>query len=172
MDRSKNIELIKKLQALAERGVGGEKETATRKIALLIEKYGISELELDESEVKSHRIKYHNQREKKLLSQLIYARGLMDNVYCPAFGKGLKSELILKTTDAEAMQIIVEFDFYRQLFEEEEEFLYACFLHKHNIFPPNAKAARTDYNTARRMALMMATLQERSFTERIGMEEE
>ena len=36
---------IKKLQALAERGVGGEKETAARKLQELLEKNGISSVE-------------------------------------------------------------------------------------------------------------------------------
>lgn len=42
----KQRELLKKLQALAERGVGGEKETAERKLKQLIKKYGIEEAEL------------------------------------------------------------------------------------------------------------------------------
>lgn len=37
----KKKELLKKLQALAERGVGGEKETAERKLRQLMEKYGM-----------------------------------------------------------------------------------------------------------------------------------
>ena len=44
----KQRELLKKLQALAERGVGGEKETAERKLKQLIEKYGIEEAELSD----------------------------------------------------------------------------------------------------------------------------
>ena len=39
----KQRELLKKLQALAERGVGGEKEGAERKLKELIKKYGIEE---------------------------------------------------------------------------------------------------------------------------------
>lgn len=36
---------IKKLQALAEKGVGGEKETAARKLQELLKKNGISSVE-------------------------------------------------------------------------------------------------------------------------------
>lgn len=49
----KTIQRIKKLQALAERGVGGEKETAAKMLQRLLEKNGIStleELEKDEAE--------------------------------------------------------------------------------------------------------------------------
>ncbi len=41
----KTIQRIKKLQALAERGVGGEKETAAKMLQRLLEKNGISTLE-------------------------------------------------------------------------------------------------------------------------------
>ena len=40
----KTIERIKKLQALAERGVGGEKETAQKMLNRMLEKNGISSL--------------------------------------------------------------------------------------------------------------------------------
>lgn len=47
----KTIQRIKKLQALAERGVGGEKETAAKMLQRLLEKNGISTLEeLEEDE--------------------------------------------------------------------------------------------------------------------------
>lgn len=168
--QKKNIELIRKLQALADRGVGGEKETAQKKLTLLIEKYGISESELDESKIKEHRIKYRGRYEKKLLVQVIYARGLRDEIYVPVCGKGMKSEFILKSTDSEAMQIRIEFDFYRQLFEEETDFLYECFLNKHGIFPPNTKCVSIDRAAAEMMLSMMSALKDRNFTERIEMQ--
>lgn len=45
----KTIQRIKKLQALAERGVGGEKTTAQKKLAKLLKDNGINSL--DESEL-------------------------------------------------------------------------------------------------------------------------
>ena len=40
--------LLKKIRALAERGVGGEAENAEKLLARMMKKYGISEAELDE----------------------------------------------------------------------------------------------------------------------------
>lgn len=39
MTSEKNIELMKKMMALAERGIDGEKETAKRKLEQLMDKY-------------------------------------------------------------------------------------------------------------------------------------
>lgn len=58
MDKKK--ELLKKLQALAERGVGGEKESAERKLRELIKKYNIDEAELAEDKLKENGTNYEN----------------------------------------------------------------------------------------------------------------
>ena len=42
----KTIQRIKKLQALAERGVGGEKTTAQKKLAKLLKDNGVNEKDL------------------------------------------------------------------------------------------------------------------------------
>lgn len=57
----KKKELLKKLQALAERGVGGERETAERKLKELIKKYGIEEEELNEDKIIDFDFKYHSE---------------------------------------------------------------------------------------------------------------
>jgi hypothetical protein len=47
----KKIELIKKLQRLAERGVGGEKEGAQKKLQQLMKKYDIEESDLSDDKL-------------------------------------------------------------------------------------------------------------------------
>lgn len=46
--------LLKKIRALAERGVGGEADNAEEILRRLMEKYGVSEDELDEEERRRH----------------------------------------------------------------------------------------------------------------------
>ena len=57
--------LIKKVQALAERGVGGEKETAEKKLNMLMKKYGIESLELDEDRLDDYDFKFSGSIEKR-----------------------------------------------------------------------------------------------------------
>ena len=45
---SKKIEMIKKVKALANRGVGGEKEDAAKLLEKLMKKYGIEEADISE----------------------------------------------------------------------------------------------------------------------------
>ena len=64
MDEKKK--LIKKLQELAERGVGGEKEGAQKKLEQLMKKYNISEADLSDEQLREHEWKYHTEFEKKV----------------------------------------------------------------------------------------------------------
>ena len=63
----KMIQRIKKLQALlAERGVGGEKETAAKMLQRLLEKNGISTLEeLEKEEVEYFLFSYNGRQDRK-----------------------------------------------------------------------------------------------------------
>ena len=65
----KKKQLLNKLKALAERGVGGEKETAQRKLQELMEKYEIDENDLSDDKKEKYQFKYKNEFEKKLIKQ-------------------------------------------------------------------------------------------------------
>lgn len=49
----KKKQLLNKLKALAERGVGGEKETVQRKLKELMKKYGVEEADLSDEKRKT-----------------------------------------------------------------------------------------------------------------------
>lgn len=62
-------EKMRKLLALAERGVGGEKETAQRMLEKMMEKYKVSFEDLEVETVSTYWWNYDNQFEKKILFQ-------------------------------------------------------------------------------------------------------
>ena len=62
----KKKQLLNKLKALAERGVGGEKETAQRKLKKLMKKYDVEEADLSDEKKENFEFKYKNKFEKQL----------------------------------------------------------------------------------------------------------
>lgn len=100
MDKSA---LLKKIKALAERGVGGEQENAEAILSRLMEKYGVSEDELDEETRKRHDFEYHGKEQEKILRQVVYkvtggyAYGLRYN----ESGRKVKTRLGADCTPAE-----------------------------------------------------------------------
>lgn len=169
-------ELIKKLQALAERGVGGEKEGAQKKLAQLMEKYNINETDLSDDQLREHKWKYHTEFQKRLLYQVMYkiiGKDFLDKAYRYINGKGSKSIFCMKCTDSEATQISVEYDFYCQTWQEEQDFFFNCFIQKHKIFPMdnNKKFDREQkemsLEDAARMEMAMNAMQEKSIVQRL-----
>ena len=76
-ERERLLEKLMKVKALAERGEGGEKESAERTLAALMERYGVTEEALEDSKVSTHWIRYKTTWEKKLLHQLAYMLSLI-----------------------------------------------------------------------------------------------
>lgn len=72
MTREQAAEKLKKLKALAERGVGGEKETAMKLYRELMKKYQIEEAEVLEDRVTLHWFSYSDNLEEDLLTQVFF----------------------------------------------------------------------------------------------------
>ena len=135
----KTIQRIKKLQALAERGVGGEKTTAEKMLKKMLEKNGISSLdELEKDEVEYFLFSYRGRHEIKLLKQCMYkVMGCSDHTkyYRTA---GTRQKIGIYCTKAQRIEIELEFEFYRNVFYEELPSFMNAFIQAQSIFPADA----------------------------------
>ena len=132
----KKKQLLNKLKALAERGVGGEKETAQRKLQELMEKYEIDENDLSDDKKEKYQFKYKNEFEKKLIKQIAYRtfkKEWSERMYTYSRGRGKRSIMLIECTKAEEIQLRIEYEFYKDLWKEEAEFLFNVFIQKHRI---------------------------------------
>lgn len=128
--------LLKKIRALAERGVGGEADNAEEILRRLMEKYGVSEDELDEEERRRHDFEYHGKEQEKLLRQVVYkvTGGYAYNLVYRASGRKVKTRFGADCTAAEKVEIEFLFDFYTRLWERERDAFLSAFIQKHRIF--------------------------------------
>ena len=159
-------DLLRKLRALAERGEPGERENARAILAGLMEKYGVEEGDLQDDALDEHRFVSHNTRERSLLVQVIYkVTDGARHVYSYRKGQGSKNTICCKCTKAEAVQIGIEFDFYRELWQQELDLFYKAFIYKHEIFSSqhtNGESPKLSDEEIARIALMMHTMSDRS----------
>lgn len=154
------IELLKKLRELALRGVDGEKETAEAMLQKLMKKYGVEETDLDESIRKVVVFKFHGEVEKKLLMQIAYKITNEWNFcsYCyTASGRPCRTDLGVECTEAERIQILFLFDFYKELFQKEFDFFLSAFIQKHQLFG-KLKDGENGFEMSREEWLRMAAL--------------
>lgn len=135
----KTKERIKKLQALAERGVGGEKETAKVKLEKLLADNGIYSLEeLEEDKVEYFLFSYKGKHEIKLLKQCVY-KVLGAKADRTAYrSHGYRQKIGYYCTRAQKIEIELEFEFYRNVFYEELDTFMNAFIQVQNIFPTDA----------------------------------
>lgn len=63
-EREELLQRLERVKALAERGVGGEKENAEALLNRLMAKYGISEEDIEDTAERDYFIRYHNFWEK------------------------------------------------------------------------------------------------------------
>lgn len=139
----KTVQRIKKLQALAERGVGGEKTTAEKMLKKMLEKNGISSLdELKEDEVEYFLFSYKGRHEIKLLKQCMYkVLGYSNHTefYRTA---GTRQKIGIYCTKAQRIEIELEFEFYRNVFYEELPSFMNAFIQAQSIFPADAPKSK------------------------------
>ena len=113
MDRAQAAEKLKKIKALAERGVGGEKETAMRMYRELMEKYQIEEADVLEDYVSLHWFGYKTELEEDLLTRIFYkvTGSCSYHHYTGSYKRRKKRGC--DCTELEAVEIKLLFDFYK-----------------------------------------------------------
>lgn len=141
----KTVQRIKKLQALAERGVGGEKETAEKMLQRLLKKNGINTLEeLEKDKVEYSLFSYNGKHEIQLLAQCMYKVLGYSNDTTYFRTKGTRQKIGIYCTKAQRIEIELEFEFYRNVFYEELSSFMSAFIEAQDIFPPDAPESNKD----------------------------
>lgn len=153
----KTKERLKKLQALAERGVGGEKETAQRKLEQLLKANNITLDELDGEKVSYYLFSYNGQHKAQLLRQCMY------KVMGAAAGikfyrtQGTRQKIGIECTAAQKIEIELEYEFYSRVFDSELATFMSAFIQKQEIYPEDAphKVFSRDELTPEQLAEML-----------------
>lgn len=112
MQSEKSLSLLKKLAALAESGVGGEKETAKKKLEELMARYGLTEADLSDDVISDHEFVFKDLYQKRLLRQVFYHVNYDREVLRFTAGKGKRTRLVFRCTEAEALQAKIEYEFF------------------------------------------------------------
>ena len=148
MKREKALEKLAKIKALAERGVGGEKETAKRMYEELCRKYEISEDEEEAAlaQLEKRWFSYSTELEEELLLQIFYkVTGSVESyMYTGKYSRRKKRGCIC--TKLEAAEIELLFGFYREEMKRELEVFMIAFKQKNNLFPDETARAYKEYD--------------------------
>lgn len=134
MDDNKLEAKLLKIKALAERGEGGEKESAIKLYQKLLKKYDIDEKSLQKEKLNKHWFTYTNDIEENLLVQVFYmVTG--DPEYFRRRSRAHGNQCGCMCTDFEKTEIRFYFEFYKDALNQELEAFLMAFKLKNHLFP-------------------------------------
>lgn len=145
-EREQLLQKIKRVQALAERGEGGEKENAAALLERMMKQYGISESDIAEERREIAWFRYKTPLEEKLLAQVIYSV-VGDLPLWERKNSNTKRRYKLtgvECTAAERLEIEFSYDFFKAAMEKELDRFFSAFINKNGIFPPPEKERKTE----------------------------
>lgn len=126
---------LAKIKELAERGVGGEKETAMRMYEELKARYEIEDEEITLDKVTLHWFSYKNDLEEDLLTQIFYmvTGNASYHRYTGSYSRRKKRGC--DCTEVEAAEITLYFSFYKEELKREMKAFMTGFKFKNDLFP-------------------------------------
>jgi len=141
----KHIELIKKLKALAERGIDGEAKNAQNLLHKMLKKHNLTIEDIEREETRDYYFKASGTN-AKLLTQIAKRVNYDLPVYDVPSDKikqyHLSGNMIITCTPAEFIEIEQMFDVYKKLYKKESELFYKAFLSANDLLarPPKQKS--------------------------------
>jgi hypothetical protein len=134
---SKHIELAKKLKALADRGIGGEKLNAEKMLETLLKKHNLTIDDIEGEKTDDYFFKL-NENEHRLWYQIV--KSVNTDIKCYGeFPKKdiklfeLKGNYCIKSTLSEYIEIEAKLSIYKRLYEEESDIFFHAFCTANNL---------------------------------------
>lgn len=133
------VSKLKKIQALAERGVGGEKESAQKKLKKLLKDNNMTEADLNEEKQNYYLFSYSGAPyRKRLLGQILYKVLGHKSNFKMYHSYHTRNKFGIYCTPAQKLEIDLDYEFYSSIFETEVDLLLSAFIQKQDLFPEDA----------------------------------
>lgn len=128
------LELLKKLKSLANdtRGNEHERQSAEEHLNRLMDRYGITDEDLEVDVTERRQFYFKDEWERKLICQTIYKLFPEKDIYRT---KGKKNWIWADMTDTEYIEFEMHYCAYKASFQKEFDLFYFGFLSKNKIFP-------------------------------------
>lgn len=134
----KYIELAKKIKALADKGIGGEKTTAEKMLNDLLKKHNLTIEEIEGEILQEFYFMINDKHLWTLLYQII--KGVNVNIKC--YGEipkdkikefQLKGNYLVDCTVSEYVEIEAKYDFFSRLYKSELDTFLMAFIEANNL---------------------------------------
>ncbi len=124
----KAVSLIRKLKALSERGVGGEKYNAQKALEKFLLKNNLTLDDLETIDIKEHEFKKCSARHRIIFFGIVLSTIPGLKTY-----RASKSFYWIMCTEAQSTEVKMKFDFYKRVFNQQLETFTVAFCHKNDL---------------------------------------
>lgn len=159
------IKLLQKLKRLAADGVGGEKINAEKMLKQLMQKYNISDLDLEQDKIEQRYIKISRLK----IHQRLFMQVLSTFDITTHYGKGVHRWV--DCTAAQHIEIEAKYNFYLNHFKKDFEVFYLAFLQANSLFPKKSdnesEPTRDEIKKWERASLMSFGMDKHAFKKQI-----
>lgn len=170
MSKQDIIEKIKKVKRLAEKGVDGEKESAQKRVEEMMQRYGITEADLDEEKEELFAYYVESTWGWRLLNQII-GKNFPDihAMYMPnhkiptehrrlfkEIAKGKKHNVMCCCTAALFVEVTTFYEIMHRSFQEQAEIFFYAFLYENDLLVEgdNHEPSEEELKKAKQAGLM------------------
>ncbi len=144
MSMEKILALAKKLKALSERGVGGEKDNAVAMLQSLMKKHSITMDMLNENDAKEHTFRVEEEKRKFFTQVVASVLGKSGRVFGYRIDRSKKKHLFVTCTPQEAIEIQAKFDFFWNAWQEELSIFYSALFQAQGLYTkPSGEPSET-----------------------------
>lgn len=157
---------LRKLEALAERGVGGEKENARRMLVKLLARHGLTIHDLDVETRKIVWFTYADAFERRLASQILSK--VLDDTNISAWRKGRHKQIGFELTPSEAIEFELHYEALKNALRSHFEDAYSAFLQANRVFAKSGSRDESWTERDERVALMAAAVEPTQILRRVG----
>lgn len=135
---SKELELAKKLKALADKGIGGEKINAEEMLQKLLKKHNISIEDLENDNIEEFFFVIPEKLHFKILWQITKNLNMAIKCYGEFTKKLIKDYNLagnysIHCTNSEYIEIEAKYSFYLELFKSESEIFFSAFIQANDL---------------------------------------
>lgn len=166
MTRDEALDKIRKVYELANRGEGGERESAKARLDELIKKYGITLEELDSEAETTHFYHLHGNRNHELFTQVAATRGCTRFVFIgpqdnnklskklkdmTSYGRPRGANVVFVCSPLKFIEITTAYEVYQNSFDEHYEAFFYAFLAENDLFYGESDGSREITDKERKM---------------------
>lgn len=169
---SAQIDLARKIKALADQGYGGESSNAAALLEKLCHRYGINILDLEKEDLIDREFKIRSDEHLRFVGQVISS--IVGDRPTYRYKRRKNSPIIVGMTDSEFIEASAKIEFYWKDFLDQREIFYRAYIQRQHLYikdsdsRPNRELSVQELEQIERIFEMEEAIKRKTFVKQLN----